>query len=157
MLAILGDLFSIPLSIAALRLVTEVYRRQKTLVEGVTSRRPICLSGEENDVSGTATTTQRGAGRRPNRRAARILAGCFVARRSKTIRPRQRRPNWRLSGRVIAGEMVGHKKNPGLLSRRGPCGALNHPKLCSGFLPPRVAHQARIRISAAIRASDLVH
>jgi hypothetical protein len=34
-LAILGDLFSIPLSIAALRLVTEVYRRQKALVEGV--------------------------------------------------------------------------------------------------------------------------
>jgi hypothetical protein len=33
-LAILGDLFSIPLSIAALRLVTEVYRRQKALVEG---------------------------------------------------------------------------------------------------------------------------
>ncbi|MBV9643677.1 MAG: DUF4328 domain-containing protein [Verrucomicrobia bacterium] len=32
-LAILGDLFSIPLSIAALRLVTEVYRRQKALVE----------------------------------------------------------------------------------------------------------------------------
>jgi Domain of unknown function (DUF4328) len=34
-LAILGDLLSIPLSIAALRLVTEVYRRQKALVEGV--------------------------------------------------------------------------------------------------------------------------
>jgi hypothetical protein len=34
MLAIAGDLFSIPLSIAALRLVTEVYRRQKALVEG---------------------------------------------------------------------------------------------------------------------------
>jgi hypothetical protein len=34
-LAILGDLFSIPLSIAALRLVTEVHRRQKALVEGV--------------------------------------------------------------------------------------------------------------------------
>jgi hypothetical protein len=33
-LAIAGDLFSIPLSIAALRLVTEVYRRQKVLVEG---------------------------------------------------------------------------------------------------------------------------
>jgi hypothetical protein len=33
-LAILGDFFSIPLSIAALRLVTEVYRRQKALVEG---------------------------------------------------------------------------------------------------------------------------
>ncbi len=33
-LAILGDFFSIPLSLAALRLVTEVYRRQKTLVEG---------------------------------------------------------------------------------------------------------------------------
>jgi hypothetical protein len=33
-LAILGDLLSIPLSIAALRLVTEVYRRQKALVEG---------------------------------------------------------------------------------------------------------------------------
>jgi hypothetical protein len=36
-LAILGDLFSIPLSIAALRLVTEVYRRQKALVEGLNS------------------------------------------------------------------------------------------------------------------------
>jgi Domain of unknown function (DUF4328) len=34
-LAIAGDLFSIPLSITALRLVTEVYRRQKALVEGV--------------------------------------------------------------------------------------------------------------------------
>jgi hypothetical protein len=34
-LAILGDLFSIPLSIAALRLVTEVYRRQKALVDGL--------------------------------------------------------------------------------------------------------------------------
>jgi uncharacterized protein DUF4328 len=33
-LAILGDLFSIPLSIAALRLVTEIYRRQKALVAG---------------------------------------------------------------------------------------------------------------------------
>jgi hypothetical protein len=33
-LAILGDFFSIPLSLAALRLVTEVYRRQMTLVEG---------------------------------------------------------------------------------------------------------------------------
>ncbi len=33
-LAIAGDLFSIPLSIAALQLVTEVYRRQKSLVEG---------------------------------------------------------------------------------------------------------------------------
>jgi hypothetical protein len=33
-LAIAGDLFSIPLSIAALRLVTEVYRRQKALVDG---------------------------------------------------------------------------------------------------------------------------
>jgi hypothetical protein len=36
-LAILGDLFSIPLSIAALRLVTEIYRRQKALVEGLNS------------------------------------------------------------------------------------------------------------------------
>jgi len=36
-LAILGDLFSIPLSIAALRLVTEIYRRQKALVEGLDS------------------------------------------------------------------------------------------------------------------------
>jgi Domain of unknown function (DUF4328) len=36
-LAIAGDLFSIPLSIAALRLVTEVYRRQKALVEGSSS------------------------------------------------------------------------------------------------------------------------
>jgi len=34
-MAILGDLFSIPLSIAALRLVTEVFRRQKALVDGV--------------------------------------------------------------------------------------------------------------------------
>jgi len=33
-LAIVGDFFSIPLSIAALRLVTEIYRRQKALVEG---------------------------------------------------------------------------------------------------------------------------
>jgi hypothetical protein len=33
-LAILGDFFSIPLSLAALRLVTEIYRRQITLVEG---------------------------------------------------------------------------------------------------------------------------
>jgi Domain of unknown function (DUF4328) len=32
-LAIAGDLFSIPLSLAALRLVTEIYRRQKALVE----------------------------------------------------------------------------------------------------------------------------
>jgi hypothetical protein len=36
-LAIAGDLVSIPLSIAALRLVTEVYRRQKALVEGSSS------------------------------------------------------------------------------------------------------------------------
>jgi hypothetical protein len=34
-MAILGDLISIPLSIAALRLVTEVFRRQKDLVDGV--------------------------------------------------------------------------------------------------------------------------
>jgi Domain of unknown function (DUF4328) len=33
-LAILGDFFSIPLSIAALRLVTEIYGRQKALVDG---------------------------------------------------------------------------------------------------------------------------
>lgn len=33
-LAILGDLISIPLAIVALRLVTEVFRRQKALVEG---------------------------------------------------------------------------------------------------------------------------
>jgi Domain of unknown function (DUF4328) len=33
-MAILGDLFSIPLSIAALRLVSEIYRRQKALVDG---------------------------------------------------------------------------------------------------------------------------
>jgi hypothetical protein len=33
-LAILGDFFSIPLSLAALRLVTEIYRRRRTLVEG---------------------------------------------------------------------------------------------------------------------------
>ncbi|MEY2615747.1 MAG: hypothetical protein QOH78_1520 [Verrucomicrobiota bacterium] len=33
-LAILGDFFSIPLSLAALRLVTEIYRRQRRLVEG---------------------------------------------------------------------------------------------------------------------------
>jgi uncharacterized protein DUF4328 len=33
-MAILGDLFSIPLSIVALRIVTEIYRRQKALVEG---------------------------------------------------------------------------------------------------------------------------
>jgi len=33
-MAILGDLISIPLSIAALRLVTEVFRRQKALVDG---------------------------------------------------------------------------------------------------------------------------
>src|SRR5207249_9121547 len=31
-MAILGDLFSIPLSIVALRIVTEIYRRQKALV-----------------------------------------------------------------------------------------------------------------------------
>ena len=34
-LAILGDLFSIPLSIITLRLVTEIYRRQEALVAGV--------------------------------------------------------------------------------------------------------------------------
>ena len=32
--AILGDLFSVPLSIVVLRLVTEIYQRQKQLVEG---------------------------------------------------------------------------------------------------------------------------
>jgi Domain of unknown function (DUF4328) len=32
--AILGDLFSVPLSIIVLRLVTEIYKRQKQLVEG---------------------------------------------------------------------------------------------------------------------------
>jgi Domain of unknown function (DUF4328) len=32
--AILGDLFSLPLSIVVLRLVTEIYKRQKDLVEG---------------------------------------------------------------------------------------------------------------------------
>jgi len=31
--AILGDLFSVPLSIVALRLVTEIYEHQKNLVE----------------------------------------------------------------------------------------------------------------------------
>jgi|HubBroStandDraft_6_1064221.scaffolds.fasta_scaffold308998_2 hypothetical protein len=56
--------------------------------------------------------TRPGAGPAPTRRAARILAGCFVARRSKTA---------------------------------------------AGILPPRAAHPAKIRSSAAIRASDLVH
>src|SRR6202043_2599631 len=55
--------------------------------------------------------TRRGAGAAPTRRAARILAGCFVARRSKTT---------------------------------------------AGIFPPRAAHPAKIRSSAAIRASDLV-
>ena len=59
--------------------------------------------------------TPRGAGAAPTRRAARILAGCFVARRSKTT---------------------------------------------AGILPPTAspartaAHQAKIRSSAATRASD---
>src|SRR5580692_9865382 len=48
--------------------------------------------------------TRRGAGAAPTRRAARILAGCFVARRSKTT---------------------------------------------AGILPPRAAHPATIRSSAA--------
>src|SRR5580704_12581455 len=56
--------------------------------------------------------TRRGAGAAPTRRAARILAGCFVARRLKTT---------------------------------------------AGILPPRAAHPAKIRSSAAIPASDLVH
>src|SRR5258707_4154606 len=56
--------------------------------------------------------TPRGAGAAPTRRAARILAGCFVARQSKTT---------------------------------------------AGILLPRAAHPAKIRNSAAIRASDLVH
>src|SRR5580693_1702047 len=56
--------------------------------------------------------TRRGAGAAPTRRAAWILAGCFVARRSKTT---------------------------------------------AGMLPPRAAHPAKIRSSAAIRASDLAH
>jgi hypothetical protein len=34
-LATIGDFISIPLSIAALRLVTEVFRRQKSLVDGM--------------------------------------------------------------------------------------------------------------------------
>jgi hypothetical protein len=62
--------------------------------------------------------TRRGAGAAPTRRAARILAGCFVARRSKTT--------------------------AGML-----------PSTAS---PARtVAHPAKIRSSAAIPASDLVH
>ena len=56
--------------------------------------------------------TRRGAGAAPTRRAARILAGRFVARQSKTT---------------------------------------------AGILLPRVAHPAKIRSSAAKRASDLVH
>ena len=56
--------------------------------------------------------TRRGAGAAPTRRAVLLLAGCFVARRSKTT---------------------------------------------AGILPPRVAHPAKIRSSAAIRAADLVH
>src|SRR5260370_19129389 len=56
--------------------------------------------------------TSRGVGAAPTRRAARILAGCFVARQSKTA---------------------------------------------AGILLPRAAHPAKIRSSAAIRASDLVH
>ena len=56
--------------------------------------------------------TRRGAGAAPTRRAARTLAGCFVARRLKTT---------------------------------------------AGILPARAAHPAKIRSSAAIRASGLVH
>ena len=62
--------------------------------------------------------TRRDAGAAPTRRAARILAGCFVARRAKTT--------------------------AGML-----------PSTAS---PARTAaHPAKIRSSAAIRASDLVH
>jgi hypothetical protein len=38
--AILGDFFSVPLSIVVLRLVTEIYKRQKQLVEGANSGLP---------------------------------------------------------------------------------------------------------------------
>jgi|SRR5215469_16089753 len=38
--AILGDFFSVPLSIVVLRLVTEIYKRQKQLVEGASSGLP---------------------------------------------------------------------------------------------------------------------
>ena len=66
----------------------------------------------------TEPATRRGAGAAPTRRAARILARCFVARRSETT---------------------------------------------AGILPPTAspartaAHPAKIRSSAAIRASNLVH
>ena len=56
--------------------------------------------------------TPQDAGAAPTRRAVRLLAGCFVARRLKTT---------------------------------------------AGIRPPRVAHPAKIRDSAAIRAADLVH
>jgi hypothetical protein len=60
------------------------------------------------------TSQQRREGPAPPQpeRAARILAGCFVARQSKTT---------------------------------------------AGILLPRAAHPAKIRSSAVIRASDLVH
>ena len=56
--------------------------------------------------------TRRGASAAPTRRAARLLAGCFVARQSKTT---------------------------------------------AGILPPRVAHPAKIRSSAAIPVTEVVH
>ena len=73
---------------------------------------PPSLARRIAEVLFNEPATRRGAGAAPTRRAVRILAGCFVARRSKTT---------------------------------------------AGMLPPRAAHPAKIRGSAAIRASDLVH
>jgi hypothetical protein len=53
--------------------------------------------------------TRRGAGAAPTRRAARILAGCFVARQSKTtagmLPPRAARPVKIRSSAAIASDL----------------------------------------------------
>jgi hypothetical protein len=72
--------------------------------------------------------TRRGAGAAPTRRAARILAGCFVARRSKTT--------------------------AGILPPR----AAQIRAICAQVIQAfNIRSPAKIRSSAAIRASDLAH
>ena len=70
------------------------------------------LARRIDEVLFNEPATRRGVGAAPTPRAARILAGCFVACRSKTT---------------------------------------------AGIFLPRAAHPAKIRSSAAIRASDSVH
>ena len=55
------------------------------------------------------------------------------------------------------GEAPAPPQPEGLARILGGCSVAREPKTAAGILLPRAAHPAKIRSSAAIPASDLVH